>query len=213
MKKLILLIFYIPFIISAQKIGMLAPEKPLEQFPNNQWGMDIMFSEGGFGLGTFYRYQFNTNVIGFTDFSISESKDEREVEYYDYYTGETFTIGKVNRVFTLPLNFGIQYRLFEHDLEENLRPFVTAGIGPNFILTTPYELEFFESFGKAKLKYALGGYVGFGAYFGLNKKNLVALNVRYYYTHMFDKGVENLKNTFRKNFGAFYITLSLGNMF
>ncbi len=213
MKKLFLLIFYIPFIISAQKIGMLAPEKPLEQFPNNQWGVDIMFSEGGFGLGTFYRYQFNTNVIGFTDFSISESKDDREVEYYDYYTGETFTIGKVNRVFTLPLNFGIQYRFFERDLEENLRPFITAGIGPNFILTTPYELEFFESFGKAKIKYALGGYAGFGAYFGLNKKNLVALNIRYYYTHMFDKGVENLKNTFRKNFGSFYITLSLGNMF
>jgi hypothetical protein len=213
MKKSIILLWLIPLIISAQKIGMLAPEKPPEKFPNNQWGVDIMFSEGGFGLGTFYRYQFNTNVLGFVDFSISESKDEREVEYYDYYTGQTYTIGKVNRVFALPVNFGIQYRFFENELEENLRPFLTAGVGPNMILTTPYELEFFESFGKAKLKYALGGYVGFGANFGLNKKNLVGLNIRYYYTHMFDEGVENLKGTFRKDFGSFYITLSLGSMF
>jgi len=214
MKKLILILLILPLsLINAQKIGELAPEKPLEQFPANAWGADIMFSEGGFGLGTFYRYSFSTNVSGFVDFSIAESKDEREVEYYDYYTGQTYTIGKVNRVFAMPLNFGIQYRLFAHDVEENLRPFVTAGIGPNMILTTPYDLEFFHSFGKAKIKYALGGYVGFGANFGLNKKNLFGLNVRYYYTHLFDEGVENLKGTFRKDFGAIFITLTIGSMF
>lgn len=214
MKKFFILLLLFPLLISyGQKIGKLAPEKPLEIFPNNSWGADIMFSEGGFGLGSFYRYNFTNVVTGFVDFSISESKDEREVEYYDYYTGQTYTVGKVNRVFALPVNFGIQYRLFENDLVENLRPFVTAGIGPNFVLTTPYDLEFFTSFGKAKIKYALGGYIGFGANFGLNKKNLVGLNIRYYYSHLFDEGVENLQGNFRKDLGAFYITLSIGSMF
>ncbi len=214
MKRLLLIIFLLPLaFINAQKIGKLAPEKPLEVFPNNAWGADIMFSEGGFGLGTFYRYNLKNDLTAFVDFSISESKDEREVEYYDYYTGQTYTIGKVNRVFMLPVNFGLQFRLFKNDIEENLRPYITFGLGPNMVLTTPYDLEFFKSFSKAKIKYAVGGYVGFGANFGLNKKNLVGLNVRYYYSHLFDEGVENLQNTFRKDIGSIYITLTIGSMF
>ncbi|MFH0736030.1 MAG: outer membrane beta-barrel protein [bacterium] len=214
MKRLLFLILLLPLtFINAQKIGKLAPPKPLEIFPNNAWGADIMFSEGGFGLGTFYRYNFKNDLAAFVDFSISESKDEREVEYYDYYTGQTYTIGKVKRVFMMPVNFGMQFRLFKNEIEENLRPFVTFGIGPNFVLTTPYSLEFFNSFGKAQIKYALGGYIGFGADFGLNKKNLVGLNIRYYYSHLFDEGVENLQNSFRKDLGSFFITLRIGSMF
>ena len=214
MKRLLFVILLLPLtFISAQKIGKLAPEKPLEIFPNNALGADIMFSEGGFGLGTFYRYNFKNDLAAFVDFSISESKDEREVEYYDYYTGQTYTIGKVNRVFMMPVNFGMQFRFFKNEIEENLRPFITFGVGPNFVLTTPYDLEFFNSFGKAKIKYAVGGYIGFGADFGLNKKNLVGINIRYYYSHLFDEGVENLQNSFRKDLGSFFITLRIGSMF
>lgn len=197
---------------SGQKIGELAPERPPEIFPNNSWGLDIMFCEGGFGLGTFLRKSLATDLTGFVDFSISETKDEREVTYIDYY-GNSFTPDKVNRSFQLPLNLGIQYRLFSKSLIENLRPYLTAGVGPTLIITTPYDKEFFNAFGYAQTKYAIGGYVGFGANMGISKSSLVGLNVRYYHTYVFGKGIENLTNNFRKNFGQFALTLTVGIMY
>ena len=213
MKVLMILLLIVPFGISnAQKIGELAPVRPPEIFPNNTWGVDIMFGEGGFGLGTFYRRSLATDLTGFIDFSISETKDEREVQYIDYF-GNTFTPDKVNRSFQLPINFGLQYRLFSESLTENLRPYLTFGVGPTLIITTPYNKEFFNAFGYAQTKYAIGGYIGFGANMGMSKSNLVGLNVRYYYTYVFGEGIENLTNNFRKKFGQFALTLTVGIMY
>jgi hypothetical protein len=214
MKYFILLITMIlPLtFISGQKIGELAPEKPPAEFPSNSWGMDIMFGEGGFGLGTFLRHRFNSSLTGFADISLSESKDDREVEFIDYF-GQSFTRGKVNRVFIVPINFGLQYRLFASQITDNLRPYINGGVGPTLVLTTPYAKEFFKAFGDVKTKFAAGGYVGFGANFGLSKSNLLGINVRYYVIHMFDEGVENLEGRFRKDFGHFYLTINLGIMY
>jgi hypothetical protein len=198
--------------IEAQRIGQIAPDKEPEIFPPNSWGADLMFGEGGFGLGTFYKRSFSRNLTGVIDFSISESKDEREMEYIDYW-GNTFVYGKVNRIFLLPINLGLQYRLFADEITETLRPYVSVGIGPTFVITTPYDKEFFSSFGDAKMHYAAGGYIGFGANFGDSKSNLVGLNARYYYISIFGDGVESLQSSVRKDFGHFYLSLSLGIMY
>ena len=56
MIKKALLILIIPLSFSfGQKIGKIAPEKPPVEYPPHSWGIDIMFSEGGLGLGTFFR--------------------------------------------------------------------------------------------------------------------------------------------------------------
>jgi hypothetical protein len=217
MKKLfwILLtaIIIIPAVnVNAQGIGELAPEKEAEVFPVNAFGIDILFSEGGFGLGTFYRRQLSPALTLFTDLSISESKDEREFDVYDYW-GTPITIGKKNRVFLLPLNTGLQYRLFRKEISDNLRPYINAGVGPTITIITPYELEFFESFGKAQTKYALGGYIGLGANFGLDKRSLLGVNIRYYFIHFFDEGVESLYDRPKKNLGGFFLTINLGMMY
>ncbi|MEW6701865.1 MAG: hypothetical protein AB1298_04030 [Bacteroidota bacterium] len=213
MKVLLIILLLAPICaINAQKIGMLAPEKAPEVFPTNTWGVDIMFGEGGFGLGTFYRRILFNNITGFVDFSISETKDDREISYIDYF-GNTFTPNKVNRSFLLPINFGIQYRLFSEALTENLRPYISFGVGPTIVVSTPYELEFFSSFRKARANYAAGGYIGFGANIGSNKSNLVGLNIRYYYTYIFGEGIENLTNQIRKNFGQFFLSLNIGIMY
>src|SRR5690606_10723647 len=116
----------------AQGVGELAPPKPLEIFPSNSWGIDIMFGDAGFGLGTFLRKQFDVKWSAFADISFSETKDEREFEYIDYF-GNIFTIGKKNRVFQVPLNFGAHYRIFENTVADNLRPYLSAGVGPTII--------------------------------------------------------------------------------
>ena len=217
MKKttLILFILIITYFVQnnfAQGIGELAPPKPPEIFPSNSWGIDIMFGDAGFGLGTFFRKQFDVKWSAFADISFSETKDEREFEYIDYF-GNIFTIGKKNRVFQVPLNFGAHYRIFENTIADNLRPYLSAGVGPTIIITTPYEDEFFNSFGRAQAKYALGGYIGLGANFGLDKSSLVGINVRYYYSKILSGGVESLEGRKKTEIQGFFITLNLGLMY
>jgi len=213
LKLIISILFVIPIItICAQGIGELAPDKPPEFFPPNAWGFDILLGESGFGLGGFYRQELSTNFTLFGDISLSESKDEREFEYIDFF-GNTFTVGKKNRVFQIPINFGAQYRLFENELTDNLRPYINAAIGPTIALTTPYSEEFFKAFGNTSVKFAAGGYLGFGANFGLDKSNLIGLNFRYYYIQFFDEGVESLEGRFNKTIGGFFVTINFGFMY
>ena len=207
----IFLLFPVLFIYG-QKIGEIAPEKPLVVFPSNAWGVDVMFSDGGFGVGTFLRKNYSTQIDGFVDFSISESKNEREFEYFDYY-GRSIVIGKKNRVFLLPVNVGIHYRLFEKALTDNLRPHLIFGVGPTLILSTPYNEEFFSSFKHAETFFAAGGYFGFGANFGISKNNLVGLSMRYYYMKFLSGEVEHMEGRFKNEIGAFYITLNIGMMY
>jgi len=212
-RLIFLILFVIPtYFVFGQDIGELAPPKPPTVFPSNALGLDLLIGESGFGFGGFYRKELSTKFTLFADISISEAKDEREIEYVDIY-GQTFTIGKQNRVFQVPITFGAQFRLFENQLADNLRPYINLGIGPTVALTTPYDQEFFKAFAYAKPFYAVGGYVGFGANFGLDSKSLIGLNMRYYYTQFLDEGVEILKERYKDTLSGFYITLNFGFMY
>lgn len=214
MKTLIIsIILLIPFLnLNSQSIGELAPPKDPIVFPPNAWGFDLMISDGGFGFGGFYRHKLTEQFTVFSDISFSESKDEREFEYIDIF-GNKFTAGKLNRVFVVPLNFGLQYRLFTNELAENLRPYINAGVGPSLIISTPYSEEFFKAFSKAETKVAAGGYIGFGANFGLNKSSLIGLNFRYYIIKLFGDGVESLEGRKKNTIGGFFVTFNIGFMY
>ncbi len=214
MRRLIFLILLtIPTsLLFAQDIGELAPPEPPMVFPSNAWGFDLLIGESGFGFGGFFRKELSTKFTVFADVSISEAKDEREIEYVDIY-GQTFTVGKQNRVFQIPFALGAQFRLFENELTDNLRPYINLGIGPTIALTTPYDQEFFKAFSYAKPYYAVGGYVGLGANFGVDTENLIGINMRYYYTQFLDEGVEILKDRYKDYLGGFYITINFGFMY
>ncbi|MBP1691923.1 MAG: hypothetical protein H6Q32_1275, partial [Bacteroidetes bacterium] len=115
------------------------PEDPTspDKYPNI-WSLDILLGNDGFGLGTIYRRSLTPDLSAFLSFSISESKDEREVEYYDYYYGTMVSPGKLNRFLVLPLMAGIQYRLFRDDIVDTFRPYLNAGAGPAMIYMMPY---------------------------------------------------------------------------
>lgn len=196
----------------SQGIGELAPEKPSMVFPPDAYGADLMFSEGGFGLGGFSKHQISLDLSYFVDISFSEAKDQNEFEYVDYF-GQSYTPGKKNRVFLVPVFAGINYRLFASDIGDNLRPYVCAAVGPTMVATTPSDPEFFSSFKKAQAKYTPGGYIGVGAYFGSNPKNLFGISVKYYIVHFFNDGVESLEGRFQKNLGGIYISLTIGSMY
>jgi hypothetical protein len=201
----------------------------------NAWGIDILVSNDGFGLGTFYRREFNQDLYGFVNLSVSEAKDDREVELVDLY-GNSIVPGKLNRFLVIPLTFGLQRRLFREEILDTFRPYINAGIGPTVIVSAPYtkitttatvppgllfeQVEFFESLGKAQAHYTLGGFIGFGANFGGDRSNLFGVNFRYYITYPLGEGLPSLydestgKPAKNKNsFGGFFITLNVGMLY
>lgn len=196
----------------------------------NAYGIDLLISNNGFGAGLFYRHEFDDVLSDFVTLAISDVKDEGEFEFYDPYTGQTFVPGKKNRMLLIPLVLGVQYRLFKDDIVDNFRPYITAGVGPSMVFVAPYantrqvqgpdgsiltfseQVEFFSSLKYGQAKYTLGGYVGAGVYFGLDKGTLSGVSVRYYIVP-FKNGIESLQNVYIKQFGGFYITLNFGSLY
>lgn len=199
----------------------------------NVWGLDILISNDGFGFGTFYKREFSRTLSGFASFSISESKDEREVERFDPFTQTSFTPEKYSRFLVLPLMFGVQNRIFEDDITETFRPYINAAVGPTMIFATPFveiretpgepeirQVEFFKSLGKGQPHYTMGGYIGVGANFGSDRSNVFGVNFRYYFTYLFGDGLPSLYTisqanrvqvtSRKKDFGGFFITLNVG---
>jgi hypothetical protein len=190
---------------------------------DDAWGVDILLSNNGFGLGGFYRHQYTRDLSGTVTFGLAESKDDNEVEYYDYW-GQSFIPGKINRFLLFPVLFGVQYRLFADDITDSFRPYVNAGAGPTMVLVHPYrdestgeQMDYFKSIGYAHPRYTVGGYIGAGAFFGSDMGSLSGINIRYYFVPV-DGGIESLVNAAGKkmkktDFGGFFITINLGSAF
>ena len=184
---------------------------PVSEIPKNSWGIDLLVSTNGFGLGSFYRHEYSEEVSGFVDFSISEAKDDDEKDFIDIYTGQKITPGKVNRFLVMPLFAGLQKRLFKDDIMDNFRPYINAAAGPSMIYVFPNNDEYFTALGKGQLKYTFGGYVGIGAFFGDEHASLLGLNIRYYFLPYF-KGLESLQGVNKTQFGGFFITMNFGSV-
>lgn len=196
----------------------------------NAWGVDIMLSNNGFGAGAFLRHEFSDELSGFVQLAISDVKDDGEIEYFNQYTGQSYTPGKINRLLLVPLTIGMQYRLFKDEIVDNFRPYVSAGLGPSAIFVAPYsnpqkvtdpvfgtftyyeQIDFFKSLKYGQFKYTLGAYIGAGAYFGLERGTLTGVSIRYYYVP-YQPGVESMEGVRIKRFGGFYITLNFGSLY
>ena len=194
------------------------------------WGLDLLMSNNGFGLGMFYRSELSDELSFILNFAVSDVKDDAEFEQYDYY-GNSFIPGKKNRLLMIPVTASIQYRLFKDDIVDNFRPFINAGLGPTMIYVAPYahpvnyyysdgtyaytdpgKIDFFTSLKYGKMRYTIGGYIGAGAYFGMEKGTLTGLSVKYFLAPFRD-GIEVMNGGFIKNFGGLFITLTFGSMY
>lgn len=138
----------------------------------------IFITSYGFGMGGFYRYQFDETFAYQLELELSPGKDEREFEEYDYY-GFSYTRNKINSLLLIPLTNAVTYRLFKNDIVENFRPFLTAGVGPLFGYTYPYKGDSFSGIGDGSWKVGFTGFVGFGADFGMNFTSLQGVNFKY----------------------------------
>jgi len=192
----------------------------------NAWGFDILVSNNGFGAGVFFRHEYTEELAGFLSFAISDVKADGEVERFDYWTGQSMIYNKANRLLYLPLVLGVQYRLFKDDIVDNFRPYLTAGIGPSLVFVAPYsiyhqetenygwdeQIEFFSSLKSGQARYTLGGYIGCGAYFGLDRGTISGLNIRYYFSP-YPAGIEVLRGSYLKSIGGLFISLHFGSFY
>jgi hypothetical protein len=193
------------------------------------WGLDLLLSNNGFGLGAFYWYEVTDEISLTLNLAISDVKDDTEFEQYDYY-GQSFVPGKKNRLLLIPLLVSIEHRLFKNDIVDNFRLFINAGFGPTMVFVAPYaidhiyqlsdnsyinypdKIDFFTSLKYGRPRYTLGGFIGIGVHFGMEKGTMTSISIKYFLAP-FPNGIEVMEDGYMKNFGGLFITLSFGGMF
>lgn len=206
------------------------------------YGLSVLFSNNGFGLGAFFNYKLVSELYAFASLYISGARKTDEFDtpiYYNPYENPySYYLrveGKKNRLFNIPLMFGVQKFFFANKLSDNFKPYAEAGIGPSFIISTPYQeapytferdmygyvipdslgyyYDFFESFKLAKLHIKPGGFIGIGANFESIPKSILGVNIRYYYIPFGGDGLESMLNQPIKDFGGLFISLNIGVRF
>ncbi len=214
MKKLIILsvvlsafLFTLP--TSFAGVGdTLKPKLKIKREPQNNWSLNLSFSDNGFGFGTTKYFNLSKDISINIGILFSGAKDDREFDQTDIF-GNSVTPYKVNRLFMFPiLNIGMQYRLFREDVSDNMRPIINFGVAPAAIIYTPYNEPFFSSFKYAKAKYTLGAYAGVGLDYITNRTSGLSFNLRYYYLKLFGEGINSISTTELKNFGGIYFIFS-----
>lgn len=180
---------------------------------NYSWGMDVLFSNSGFGLGLFYNYKIAKNWNIYSRFFISGARNTDEFEYFNPFTNQTFIEGKINRLYMAPLTFGVERMIFTESLSEGIRPFLDGGFGATFIFSTPYSKDFFEAFKYIEGYTRPAAYLGAGVYVGGEGKTLMSINARYYYIPFGGNGLESIQGNPIKDFGGLFLSLSIGTKF
>jgi len=169
---------------------------------NNVWGLSAFFSDYGFGGGAFIQHKFGEDLSALVSVDFGTAKGPNEYAFIDEI--------KINDIFVIPLVLSLQYRILDDLLSENLRPYLTAGAGGVFVMTTPSTDNFFPSFGSAKIKVVPGGFAGLGANFGIDRHSTFGANLRYYFIPYPPPGVESTANTFLTNFNGMFLTVNYG---
>lgn len=173
-------------------------------------GVNIFLSGNGFGTGLFYSHNLTKTTLLFADLAISGARNTDEQEYYDPFTNSYIVPNKINRLFMFPLTIGAQFRLFGDSFDDTFRPYLAAGVGPSFILATPYEREFFDAFGHGRWYVRFGGYAAVGANIGSFGRNVSGISLRYYVIPFGGNGLESIRNLPITDFGGIFLALSVG---
>jgi outer membrane protein W len=181
---------------------ILETAEQLDARLNNGWGFGAFFTDYGFGGQLYASSRFGQDLTGLVSLDIGSAKSDKEFGFQDE--------RKINRIMVMPLMASVQYRVLSESLGENFRPYLTAGAGPVFVMTTPGDEEFFASFGSAKLKTVPGGFGGVGANFGLDKTTTFGASVRYFFVPLPEPGIESLQGQHLKDLNGLFIGVNYG---
>jgi hypothetical protein len=177
---------------------------------NKFWGLNLILSNNGFGFGGFYELYIAENTNLFVNLYLSGARNTDEIEYYDPWTGQLFIPGKVNRLYLFPLTFGLSHSFLTDVLGTNFTPYANIGVGPSFIVSTPYDKEFFTSLGYARLYIRFAAFIGVGINIPVTDKSYIGVSARQYWIPFGGNGLESIQNKPIKDFGGFFLGLNFG---
>lgn len=206
-KVLIILILTANLVLTANCQINSKPEIKSKDF-RNQFSLGVIYSDKGYGITGGYHKPISKNSDLFFNFSITGISDTREFEYYDYY-GNSYIQDKVNRVFMVPVNIGLQHYLFKDDIENDFKPMINLGITPALVVTNPYDKSYFKAFGYSKAAFAMGGFAGVGMEFQQSKNLALSLNFRYYYIPVVSGEVMSIKDNLMKDMGGMQLLFGI----
>ncbi|MFN3781195.1 MAG: hypothetical protein ACK4SO_03355 [Candidatus Kapaibacteriota bacterium] len=121
-----------------------------------------------------------------------------------------FIPGKVNRLYMLPISFGLSQSFFTDILGTNFTPYLNIGVGPTIIFSTPYEKEFFSSLGYSRFYIRFGTFIGTGVNIPVTNKSYIGISARQYWIPFGGDGLESIKGKPIKDFGGFFLGLNFG---
>lgn len=96
-----------------------------------------MLTNSGFGLGGYLRRRVQEDQVVTLEINVSNTKDEREVAFFDRF-GRQDVPNKANYLLEIPLQAGLERRLFRSRIEDNFRPFFHISAGPVLGWVYPY---------------------------------------------------------------------------
>lgn len=177
-------------------------------------GGSLLFTESGFGGGIYYDIKIMPKLSVQFDIPLTylRASDEFEQQVLNE-AGDAYewkVLGKINRLWRMPITAGVRYELFSNTLSENFKPFLTAGGGLGLILQTPYEYSFFQSFNYLTTHIKPAVYVGAGADFSGNSKRISRVFVKYYYIPFGGDGIESVIGLPIKNCGGLFLGIDFG---
>ncbi len=164
-------------------------------------GAQVLLLNSGLGVGAYMVRIVSPTVTLRAEISISSIKDGREVAFFNR-LGQKEVPDKANYVLQIPIQFGIEHRLFQSVIEDNFRPFIHAVTGPSLIWRSPYfddlnnngELDSdepvlgsFQSLSKGNLEMGWSGTLSIGAHFGKLYGGTQSLRIGYTFTYLFNE--------------------------
>ena len=173
-------------------------------------GIDLLFSNYGFGFGAFYQHLIANDTYWFCGLYFTEAKNSNEFLQFDPYLYYTYIPNKLNEIYMFPLTAGIQKYILKDVLSETFKPFVNCGFGPTFLISSPYNVKRFLSaeLNLSKFYTRFGAFIGLGCNIGTSGKTMTGLNIRYYYIPFGGKGLESIRDEPITNFGGLFLSLS-----
>jgi hypothetical protein len=160
----------------------------------NSWAIGFQYADNGYGFSGTYYQKLGRITDMMYKLSFTGISDPSEVQYYDYYTGESVVRDKINRIYAMTLNVGIKHNIFFDDIDGNFKPFVKAGVAPTLIMMTPYDRGFFKAFGYGQTSYAIGPYAGIGIEYYESKSIGLSICVEYSYLPVIGRDVSSILN-------------------
>ncbi len=191
-------------------------------------GAEVVLTNSGFGLGGFVSRTLPGDYSMIINLSIGSVKDEREVAFFDRF-GQRDVPNKANFLLEIPIQIGVQKRLFRTQIEDNFRPFLHLSVGPVLGWKYPYfddenkngsvdndeqTFDVLSGLPRGSIEPGLGGGFYVGAHFGPPGEEHRGVRLGYRYT-VYKNKIELLEPSIKpptRHFGSPVIIVYFGKL-